>query len=477
MTENYWSKRESETEFDPFSSLLSELSDPEIAEEEFREDFFQGLAGRRQKAAFLLMTIWIAIVMLHLISWGQWLVLAVTCLAGIQILRCLLTPAEMVPPALTERELAIAPKVSLLIAAKNEEAVIGNSVAMLCNLDYPSDKYEVWAIDDRSTDNTPIILDRLARQYPQLKVVHRTANASGGKSGALNQVIPHTFGDIIGVFDADAKVSNNLLREVIPLFKEQNLGAVQVRKAIANATENFWTRGQAAEMALDSYVQQQRIAIGGIGELRGNGQFVSRIALYSCGGWNEQTITDDLDLTIRLHLNNWKIGFLLTPPVLEEGVTKASSLWHQRNRWAEGGYQRYLDYWRYIIRSPMGLNKKIDLICWMMLQYLVPAANVPDAIMAIARHRLPLLGPITALLFIWGFIGIFKGLVRTQTLAAKSLKISMLFALVGQSLQGLIYMLHWQIVMFSVTARMSVRPKRLKWVKTVHEGSTSLKNS
>ena len=93
------------------------------------------------------------------------------------------------------------------------------------------------------------------------------------------------------------------------------------------------------------------------------------------------------------------MAFLLTPPVLEEGVTKAGSLWHQRNRWAEGGYQRYLDYWRYIFRTPMGFGKRIDLLCWMLLQYIVPAANVPDGIMAISRHRLPILSPVTALLF------------------------------------------------------------------------------
>ena len=207
MTENYWSKSESDTEFHAFDSLLSELSDPELAEEEFREDFFQGLAGRRQKAAFLLMSIWIATISLHLVSWGKWLVFAVTLLTGVQILRYLFTPAEKAPPALTQEELTAAPKVSLLVAAKNEETVISNLVAMLCSLDYPTDKYEVWAIDDRSSDNTPAILDRLANEYPQLKVVHRAANAGGGKSGALNQVIPQTFGDIIGVFDADAKVS------------------------------------------------------------------------------------------------------------------------------------------------------------------------------------------------------------------------------------------------------------------------------
>ena len=473
MAENYWRKKESDSEFNPINSLLSELSDPEIAEEEFREDFFQGLAGRRQKAAFLLMAIWIATIALHLVSWGEWLVLAVVLLVGVQILRYLFTASEATPSALSADLFPTAPKVSLLIAAKNEEAVISNLISMLCNLDYPVDKYEIWAIDDRSTDNTPIILDRLAAEYPQLKVVHRAANASGGKSGALNQVIPQTFGDIIGVFDADAKVPPDLLRKVVPLFAKPEIGAIQVRKEIANSAENFWTKGQAVEMALDSYVQQQRIAVGGIGELRGNGQFVNRTALYSCGGWNEETITDDLDITIRLHLDNWKIGFLLEPAVLEEGVTRASSLWHQRNRWAEGGYQRYLDYWRYIFGKPMGFGKRIDLLCWMLLQYILPAANVPDGIMAIARHRLPLLSPITALLFTWGFIGMFKGLVRIQ-MASGKLNLSSLFSIVGQSIRGIIYMAHWQIVMSSVTARMSVRPKRLKWVKTVHEGTTGI---
>ena len=477
MTENYWSKEKSESNLDPLNSLLSELSDPELAEEEFREDFFQGLAGRRQKAALVLTTVWLAIVTLHIVSWGIWLIYGFTSLAGMQILRSLLAKADPIPLALSDERLADAPKVSLLVAAKNEEVVIANLVTMLCSLDYPAERYEVWAIDDRSTDNTPAILDRLTIKYPQLKVVHRAANAGGGKSGALNQVIPQTFGDIIGVFDADAKVSPDLLRRVVPLFDNEKMGAVQVRKAIANAEENFWTKGQATEMALDSYVQQQRIAVGGIGELRGNGQFVSRTALHSCGGWNEETITDDLDLTVRLHLDNWKIGFLLTPPVLEEGVTTAGSLWHQRNRWAEGGYQRYLDYWRYIFRTPMGFGKRIDLICWMLLQYILPAANVPDGIMAIARHRLPILSPVTTLLFAWGFLGMFRGLLRIQKTTDNPVTVTDLFEITGQSIRGLIYMLHWQVVLFSVTARMSFRPKRLKWVKTVHGGNTSLNNS
>ena len=91
-------------------------------------------------------------------------------------------------------------------------------------------------------------------------------------------------------------------------------------------------------MALDSFFQEQRISVNGIGGLRDNGQLVRRIALAKRGGQSEQTITDDLDLTIRLHLDGQKIKFLNNPAVEEEGVVSAKALWHKRNHWAEGGY-------------------------------------------------------------------------------------------------------------------------------------------
>ena len=469
MPHNFWSENDSHQEFDPIASLLSELSDPEEEEEEFRSDFFQGLEGRRRKAAFTLMLVWGIVIALHLLSWGYWLVLSFTSLLSLQALRLVFAQPPATPKPLKSEELASAPTVSLLVAAKNEELVIANLVQRLCAINYPQDKYEVWVINDNSSDRTPIILDKLAQEYPQLKVLHRGANASGGKSGALNQALSLSKGDIIGVFDADARISPDLLLQVVPMFNEAKMGAVQVRKAIANASVNFWTKGQRAEMALDSYFQQQRIALGGIGELRGNGQFVRRSALNRCGSWNEQTITDDLDLTIRLHLDNWDIGFLPFPAVEEEGVTSFKALWHQRNRWAEGGYQRYLDYWRLIISNRMGLAKTIDLLSFMLMQYLLPAAAIPDTLMVVAYHRLPVLSPLTvSMLFLLPLWAMTTGLRRT---AGEKLSFSSLLFICTQTFRGMIYMLHWLLVMTFTTARMSIRPKRLKWVKTVHQGS------
>jgi 1,2-diacylglycerol 3-beta-glucosyltransferase len=467
MPANSWPEDDSYNELDPLNSLLSDLSidDEESVVETDPVALPSRFQARRGKAALVLTMVWSGTIALHLVSWGSMFVLGLTTILGIHALR--LAFARRRPQA---KEIqGDYPRVSVLVAAKNEEAVIGKLVKNLCSLDYPDGEYEVWIIDDNSTDKTPQLLAELAKEYQNLKVFRRSPGASGGKSGALNQILPLTKGEILAVFDADAQVSPDMLLQVIPLFQREKVGAVQVRKAIANAKENFWTKGQMAEMAVDMVWQQQRAAIGGIGELRGNGQFVRRTALESCGGWNEETITDDLDLTFRLHLERWDIECVFFPAVEEEGVTNAIALWHQRNRWAEGGYQRYLDYWDLILRNRMGTTKTWDLLLWMLIMYILPIAAVPDLLMAIARHRPALLSPISGLTVTMSMAGMAVGLKRIRQ--DKEFRLSTYFLILLQTLRGILYMFHWVVVMSSTTARVSIRPKRLKWVKTVHTGS------
>lgn len=451
-------------------------------------EFYQ---NRRGKAAVVLAVIWTLTMLGHLISWGYWLILGLTGLLVIQAIRIVFAAPHGldVNRELPPEEL---PFVSLLVAAKNEEAVIGNLVKNLCNLNYPSHCYELWVIDDNSSDRTPIVLQELAQEYQQLHILHRDENATGGKSGALNQALPLTRGKILGVFDADATVDSDLLQQVIPKFEAEQVGAVQIQKAIANSNFNLLTRCQSAEMALDSFFQKQRVAVGGIGELRGNGEFIRRSALESCGGWCEETITDDLDLTIRLHLDHWHIEFLDTSVVWEEGVTNWVALWHQRNRWAEGGYQRYLDYGKLIITNRLGVGKTFDLLGFLVTQYILPIAAIPDLLLSFILRRPPITTPVTLLAVSLSLLGMFIGLRRTvahghvashKTNSPNNLTtdgdrqyypplshITTLF----QTLRGTVYMFHWFIVVASATARISVRPKRLKWVKTVHRGSTTV---
>lgn len=466
MPANFWPESDSYDELD--SLLVADLSVQQQRSEEETSNFLSApsrFQGRRRKAALALTIVWSGTIALHSLSWGYLFVLGLTTILGLHALVIVFAKPRRAPEKI-EGDL---PYVSVLVAAKNEEAVIDKSVRNLCSLEYPQDKYEVWIVDDKSSDATPQLLAQLVQEYKNLKVLRRQATAGGGKSGALNQVLPLTKGEILAVFDADAQVPKDMLLQVIPLFQRQNLGAVQVRKAIANAKENFWTKGQMAEMAVDAYIQQQRAAFGGIGELRGNGQFIRRQALLGCGGWNEETITDDLDLTLRLHLTNWDIDCLFQPAVEEEGVTNAIALWHQRNRWAEGGYQRYLDYWDLILRNKMGTRKTWDLLVFMFTQYILPTAAVPDLLMAIAKHRLPIFSPVTGLTVTVSVAGMFAGLARIRK--PKGFRISTYLLLLVQTLRGTLYMLHWILVISSTTARMSVRPKRLKWVKTVHVGS------
>ncbi len=430
-------------------------------------DVYPVSQGRRRKSAILLAAVWGVVILLHLSSIGLWLTLGLTSLMGAHALRMLATS----PDAAFDAEPTLAhdayPFVSLVVAAKDEEPVIDALVQKLCSIEYPLDCYELWIVDDNSSDRTPQILAELALKYPQMRWIRRAAGSTGGKSGALNQTLPLMKGDLIGVFDADAQVSADLLDGVLPHFRNPHVGAVQVRKVIANAETNFWTKGQSAEMVLDAFLHERRNVIGGIGELRGNGQFVRRTALESCGRWNEETITDDLDLTFRLHLDQWDIASVLFPVVQEEGVTRALSLWHQRNRWAEGGYQRYLDYWPLLLSNRLGFRKSFDLGMFWLLQYIVPTAVIPDTLMSIWRGQMPILIPLSSLTMSLSFIGMFAGLKRIHRHQKQPLPWGTMMV---QSMLGTLYMAHWFVVIASVTARMAVRPKRFNWVKTLHVG-------
>lgn len=434
-------------------------------------DEFQRYERRRLKAAIALAGVWSCTLALHLIAWGQWVIYGLTALMGAHLLRLLLTqPQRSVPPLPSWQDTPASerdttdweqwPQVSILVAAKNEAGVIERLAESLMAIDYPTQRFDAWLINDNSTDGTGELMEALAQRYPNIKVIHRDQAATGGKSGALNQVWPHTQGSILLVFDADAQVSADCLRQVVPMFDQAPIGAVQLRKAIANGTQNFWTRSQVAEMAFDAYCQVKRVSGQGMGELRGNGQFVRRSALEQCGGWNEETITDDLDLTFKLHLTGWDVVLMMTPAVWEEGVVRAISLWHQRNRWAEGGYQRYLDYWRLLTPRRLGWGKAFDLCMFWLIQYALPTAALPDFALAVARNRLPMLMPLSGVAALFATVGMATGLWRTQKASP--------FSILVQTLRGMVYMTHWLLVVGTVTFRMAIRPKTLKWVKTQH---------
>lgn len=396
------------------------------------------------------------VTLLHWLPELQWLMVGLTAILGAQTFRMLLT-RPLPPPLVTGENL---PRVAVLVPAKNESAVLPDLVDSLASLDYPRTHLEIWIVDDGSTDTTPQVLQQLQTQFPQLQVFRR--ESQGGKSGALNAVFPLTGGDVILVCDADAQLPANFLRQTVPLVHQGSIGAVQVRKTIVNARSNFWTRCQQMEMSCDSFLQIHRIAAGGMSELRGNGMLVRRDLLERCQGWNEDTVTDDLDLTFRLYLQGAEIAFVTTPAIQEEGVTTWKRLWHQRSRWATGGYQRYLDYFPQILTLEWA--KEIDLLLFFLLQFLLPIGLLPDLFWTLVHSHHPVLLPLQTLLGMILTIALVVGLHQYQGLRG--------WPLFWATIQGSVYMLHWIPVMIVTTLRLCIQPQQLEWIKTEHHGRT-----
>ncbi|HYP03045.1 MAG TPA: glycosyltransferase [Cyanobium sp.] len=356
------------------------------------------------------------------------------------------------------------PCVDVVVAARDEQAVIGRLVERISQLRWPREKLLLWVIDDGSEDRTPELLSDLQKATPQLRVLRRSREAGGGKSAALNLALEHLRGRWMLVLDADGDLQSDGLERLIAYAEAGGWAAVQLRKAVVNGEANLLTQAQAMEMAFDAQIQEGRQAWGGVTELRGNGQLLRRDAVYAAGGFNEATVTDDLDLSFRFLLAGLPIGLLWDPPVREEAVLGLRALWRQRQRWAEGGLQRFFDYWPQLLTDRLRPSQRLDLACFFLLQYAVPVTSSADLLGALVTRTPPTLWPLS--LMGLGLSGLT--LLRSCRRSGEGPPLpSMNPFTVGL---GILYLLHWFVVIPWVTVRMALLPKRLVWVKTLHLG-------
>lgn len=263
------------------------------------------------------------------------------------------------------------PFVSVLIPAHNEESVISNTVENILSMDY--ENFEVIVIDDRSTDNTASVIKDLELKHANVKTLIREKEAFPGKSAVLNDALKLAKGEAILVFDADATVNTDFLSKLIPILEPKDVGAVQARKVIRNKDVNYLTRCQNNEYTMDMHCQLGRDAVKGAVELRGNGELIKREAIDDIGGWNNYTITDDLDMSTRLHIKGWDIRFCPDVIVYEEGVIYLFPLFKQRRRWLEGTIRRYLEYFGDVLTSKkMSLRASLDMTAYIS-EFIMPA--------------------------------------------------------------------------------------------------------
>lgn len=262
------------------------------------------------------------------------------------------------------------PFISIMIPAHNEETVITNTVENILQSDYTN--YEIILIDDRSTDNTYSVIKELSDKYENIKCLKRESNAFPGKSAVLNDALELANGEAVLIFDADATIDSDFISKLVPNLEPSDVGAVQARKVIRNSDTNILTKCQNNEYTLDTYLQVGRDAVKGAVELRGNGELIKRKALEDIGGWNNYTITDDLDMATRLHIKGWDIRYCLDAVVYEEGVMYTVPLFRQRRRWLEGTIRRYLEYFfQAVFSKKMSLKAKLDMVVY-ITQFIMP---------------------------------------------------------------------------------------------------------
>lgn len=358
------------------------------------------------------------------------------------------------------------PFVSIMIPCHCEENVIGKTLENIMALEY--EDFELIVIDDRSTDNTVKVLYEYETAYPEkIKIVIRDAAAFPGKSAVLNEAMNYAHGEVICVFDADARVEPDFLNKILPKLAPKDVGAVQARKVISNRDFNFLTRCQDNELTLDSHFQCGRDSIKGAVELRGNGQLIKREALIDVDGWNNYSITDDLDLSTKLHLKGWDVRFCLQVKVFEEGVLTFQDLIKQRRRWIEGSIRRYLDYFDQMLTSnKISLFARVDMLAY-IAEFLLPIWLVSECIMQTFKwvqgypNNMMSSFALAIGLALFFVAGLLYSLRRYQMLS--------IFQTFKQSIETAVYLvLFWSPLVILIIPKIIFTTRSMDWGKTNH---------
>ena len=238
------------------------------------------------------------------------------------------------------------PKFSIIVPTKDEETVIGRCLNGLLDLDYPKDKLEIIVVDGNSTDGTCKVCSDFSAKYPgTFKIVNE--KESKGKPAALNLALTYATGEIVGVFDADSVPEKDVLRKVASYFGDKQLMAVQGRTTSLNEKRNILTRVVSAEekawyQALLSGREKLQLFV----PLNGSCQFIRRNVLEELGGWDEASLTEDVELALRLVEKKYQIKYAEDVCCGQETPNGLRDLIKQRVRWYRGYMETALKYGR-----------------------------------------------------------------------------------------------------------------------------------
>ena len=254
------------------------------------------------------------------------------------------------------------PSVTVLVAAHNEEAVIAGCLENLMQVDYPAQRMQVMPVNDRSSDGTRAIIDALVEKYPaRIQAFHR-AGGKPGKAAALKEATACVKTDFIIVFDADYLPSRGLIQRLMAPFFDPEVGAVMGRVVPGNVGVNLLTRLLDLERSGGYQVDQQaRMNLGLVPQYGGTVGGIRMAALQAVGGWHDDVLAEDTDLTFRLLLGGWRTVYHNRSECFEEVPQSWAVRVRQIKRWAKGHNQAMVRHsWALLRQRKVPLAERMD---------------------------------------------------------------------------------------------------------------------
>ncbi len=255
------------------------------------------------------------------------------------------------------------PVVTIQLPLYNEMYVADRLIESVCRIDYPRDRLEIQVLDD-SVDETRGIAElavrRFAAQGIDIKYYHRTDRV-GYKAGALEAGLKVARGEFVGIFDADFIPTPDFLMTLMPHFSAPTIGMVQARWGHINQDYSLLTKIQS--ILLDGHFVLEhggRNRGGRFFNFNGTAGVWRREAIIDAGGWQHDTLTEDLDLSYRAQLRGWKFVFVPTLIAPAEVPVEMNAFKSQQHRWAKGSIQTCRKLLPRILRSDLPLGVKIE---------------------------------------------------------------------------------------------------------------------
>ncbi|WP_149588522.1 glycosyltransferase [Tabrizicola flagellatus] len=277
------------------------------------------------------------------------------------------------------------PRVTVIVPAHNEERVLHGCLDCLTRMDYPSDRYEVIVINDRSRDGTGAIADDFAARHPFLRVIHRPDDAPPGKPAALLDAIDSSTSEILVFFDADYLPPPQIIRRLVAPFRDPLVGATMGRVVPYNANANMLTKMLDLERRGGYVVDQEvRHRMGLLPQFGGTTGAVRRSALEAVGGWNTISLAEDTDLTYRLFIAGMRVAYVAGAECYEESPETWQVRYRQVKRWAIGHNDCLLRYFIPTLRATrQPLMARLDAAL-VLLVYTVPSLVLLNLIIALS---------------------------------------------------------------------------------------------